>query len=66
VVPGTPAANAGIKENDLILAWNGEKITLEKSIQDYLETSNVNEEVALTVLRKGKELVLRITLAERR
>jgi S1-C subfamily serine protease len=66
VVEGTPAARAGIKEHDIILAWNGEKITQERSIQDYLETSNVNEEVALTVLRKGKELVVRVTLAERK
>lgn len=66
VVEGTPAARAGVKEHDVVLAWNGEKITQEKSIQDYLETSNVNEEVALTVLRKGKELILRVTLAERK
>lgn len=66
VVPGTPAAKAGIKENDVILAWNGEKITPERSIQDYLETSNVNEEATLTVLRKGKEFIVRVTLAERR
>lgn len=66
VVPGTPAARSGIKENDIILAWNGDKITAEKSIQDYLETSNVNEEVALTVLRKGKESIVRVTLAERK
>lgn len=66
VVEGTPAAQAGVKEHDVVLAWNGEKITQDKSIQDYLETSNVNEEVALTVLRKDKELVLRVTLAERK
>lgn len=66
VVPDTPAAKAGLKEHDIVLAWNGEKITPEKSIQDYLETSNVNEEVALTVLRKGKELIVRVTLSERK
>lgn len=66
VVPGTPAAKAGIKEGDIVLAWNGDKITAEKSIQDYLETSNVNEEVALTVLRRGKESIVRVTLAERK
>jgi S1-C subfamily serine protease len=66
VVPGTPAAKAGVKEQDIVLAWNGEKITPEHSIQDYLETSNVNEEVALTMLRKGKELIVRVTLAERK
>ncbi|MFH0806709.1 MAG: trypsin-like peptidase domain-containing protein [Candidatus Brennerbacteria bacterium] len=66
VVAGTPAAKAGIKEHDIVLAWNGEKVTAEKSIQDYLETSNVNEEVALTVLRKEKEIIVRVTLAERK
>ena len=66
VVDGTPAAQAGIKEHDVVLAWNGEKITEGRSIQDYLETSNVNEIVALTVLRGTKELIVRITLAERK
>lgn len=66
VIPGTPAAKAGIQEGDIILAWNGEKITPEKSIQDYLETSTVNEEVALTVSRKGKEFIIRVTLTERK
>lgn len=66
VVPGTPAAHAGLKEHDIVLAWNGEKITAERGIQDYLETSTVNETVALTVLRKEKELVVKVTLAERK
>jgi len=66
VVPGTPAATAGIKEHDIILAWNGEKVTQDRSIQDYLETANVNETVALTVLRKEKETILRVTLTERK
>lgn len=66
VVPGTPAAQAGVREHDVILAWNGEKVTPDKSIQDYLEVSSVNEEVALTILRKGKELIVRVKLVERR
>lgn len=66
VVPGTPAAQAGVREHDIILAWNGEKVTPDKSIQDYLEVSSVNEEVALTILRKGKELIAKVTLTERK
>ncbi|MBI2278708.1 MAG: trypsin-like peptidase domain-containing protein [Candidatus Brennerbacteria bacterium] len=66
VIPDTPAAKAGLKEGDIVLAWNGEEITTERSIQDYLEISNVNEEVALSVLRKDKELIVRVTLIERK
>ncbi len=71
--PGSPADLGGIEEGDIITEWNGEKITEEKSILDYLENSEVGEVVALTVLRgalpvgsQGKTLSLSVTLAERK
>ncbi|PIP29768.1 hypothetical protein COU12_02415 [Candidatus Jorgensenbacteria bacterium CG10_big_fil_rev_8_21_14_0_10_54_38] len=66
VISGSPAATAGIKENDIILEWNGEAITLEKTIQDHLEGANVGDCVALTVLRGQKELKIPVVLAERK
>ena len=36
VVSGSPADKAGIKENDILLRWNGITITETKSIQDLL------------------------------
>lgn len=66
VAPNSPADKAGLKEKDIILEWNGDKITPEKNIQDYLEDCSVGTIVKLTVLRNGRTLKKKITLTERR
>ncbi|MDI6734538.1 MAG: trypsin-like peptidase domain-containing protein [Patescibacteria group bacterium] len=66
VVPDSPADKAGVLEKDIILAWNGEKISVEKNIQDYLENCNVGETATLKILRKNKEIEVKVMLAERK
>lgn len=66
VIPESPAEDAGLKENDIILEWNGEKITTEKTILDFLETQNVGDKVKIKILRNGEELELPLTLGERK
>jgi len=65
IVPKSPADVAGLKEKDIILEINGERITVEKPIQDFLEKLSVNEAIALKVLRNGKNIDIKIVLAER-
>lgn len=66
VTPMSPADKAGIQEQDIILEWNGEKITPEKNIQDFLENCAVDQKIILTVLRKGRTLKKQVLLTERR
>jgi serine protease Do len=66
VIPGSPAANGGVEERDVILEWNGVPLTAEKSIQDYLDDAKVGERVTLTVMRGEERLKLSVTLAERK
>ena len=66
VVVDSPAYKAGLKERDIILEMNGEKITAEKTIQDLLETLTVGETITLKVLRKQKEFSAKVALAERK
>lgn len=66
VVPNSPAEKAGIKENDIIMELNGEKLTDKVDFSDMLQKCKVNEEVKLTVMRSGKELKLVATLEERK
>ncbi len=66
IVEGSPADKAGLKENDVILEWNGEKITTEKNIQDYLENCEVGNKIKLKVLRNGREEETVAVLAERK
>lgn len=66
VVPDSPADLAGIKEGDVILSINAEKITPEKIIADFLEKYSAGDTLTLKVLRGKKEFETKTTLAERK
>jgi len=66
IIPNSPAAQAKLKEGDIITEYNGQPITSQKTIQDFLEDAEVGETVNLTVLRNGKKLNSKLTLLERK
>ncbi|MEK7114761.1 MAG: trypsin-like peptidase domain-containing protein [Patescibacteria group bacterium] len=66
VVPHSPAHKAGLRDKDIILECNGEKITREKTIQDFLEEMSVGDNLDLKVLRDKKEFEVKVLLAERK
>ncbi|TSC82732.1 MAG: hypothetical protein G01um101420_90 [Parcubacteria group bacterium Gr01-1014_20] len=66
VVPKSPAEKAGIKERDIILTLNSQKIDRDHPIQDFLENMNVGDKVDLAVLRGKKEMKMKLVLSERR
>ena len=66
IIPGSPAYKAGIKEKDIILECNGEKITASHTIQDILEEKDVDDILNLKVLRGKKTLDLEVKLTERK
>jgi len=65
VEPGSAADKAGLKENDIILEFNGEKITTENTLADIIMRYNPGDEVTLKVLREGEEKNFQATLSER-
>lgn len=65
VIPNSPAAKAGIKEGDIILELNGEKITQNNSLASLVQKYNVGDTITLKILREGKEIELKVTLEER-
>lgn len=66
VVKGSPADKAGLKEYDIILEANGEKITEENSLADFLSKQKFDGEISLKVLREGKEIILKAKLEEKK
>ncbi|OGN29071.1 MAG: hypothetical protein A3A33_00240 [Candidatus Yanofskybacteria bacterium RIFCSPLOWO2_01_FULL_49_25] len=66
VVPGSPADHAGIKENDIILEINGEKLTEKQELADVVEQHQVGDEITLTVLRGKETLTTKTRLEERK
>lgn len=66
VVPHSPAHKAGLQNKDIVLECDGEKITKEKTIADFLENKTVGDELNLKVLRDNKEMEIKVVLAERK
>ncbi len=66
VVPGSPADKAGIQENDIITKVNGQEIDENTSLGSLLQKYKPGDVVALTLLRKGEETKLNVTLEEQK
>lgn len=66
VIIGGPSDKAGIRERDIILRIEGQKITRDHTVQDALEDLAVGEEVELTVMRGDDEFTTKTVLTERR
>lgn len=64
VTPGSPADKAGIKENDIILEINGEKIDQNNSLVNLIQQYKVGDSITLKVLSGGKEKEVKVVLEE--
>jgi len=65
VTSGSAAEKAGIKENDVILSINGEKITSNNLMSAIIQKYNPGDKITLHILREGKEQDISVTLGER-
>jgi len=65
VAAGSAAEKAGIKENDIILEFNNEKITLENSLAKIIQKYNPGDKITIKILRAGQEKTIELTLDER-
>ena len=64
--PATGAAEkAGLKVNDIILAFGGEQITSSSEISALLYGYNVGDTVTITIQRGSEQIDVDVTLGER-
>lgn len=63
VLPDTPAQKAGIKEGDIILAFDNQAIDLSAELPQLIGRAKVGKKVPLTVLREGKKIELPFEVA---
>lgn len=66
VVKGSPADKAGIKEHDIILELNGQKLDEKKDLADLVQLLNAGDEIELSYMRKDKTHKAKTTLEERK
>ncbi len=65
VVPGSPAEKAGLKEGDIILELDGEKITKDNSLAKIISKKQPYQKVNLKVWSQGKIRAIDVVLGER-
>ena len=65
IMPDSAAEKAGLKEHDIILELNGEKITRENSLAKLIQRFDPGDMIILKILRDTQEQVLVATLGER-
>lgn len=64
LVPGGPAAKAGMQVEDIIIKIQEENIKTEADLQKVLKGLKPGDQVVIRVVRKGKALDLQVTLGE--
>ncbi len=65
VSPGTPAAQAGLHPNDLVIAINGKMITSTQQFIETVDTYAPGQTITLTVRRGGSTRQVKVTLGLR-
>jgi serine protease Do len=64
--PGDPAAEAGIKANDIIVAVDGQKVDQGRTLSRIIAGIPVGKKVTVALLRKGKQKDVKVTIAQRK
>jgi Do/DeqQ family serine protease len=65
VVDGTPADQAGLKRNDVILEFDGHPVADVTKFRLKVADTQIGKRVPMTVLRDGRKMTLTVTLSER-
>lgn len=66
VLRDSPAAQAGLQAEDIILEVNGEKLSTERSLGSVIQKYKVGDALRLKVRRGAETLTLSVTLKERK
>ena len=64
IAPGGPAEAAGLKEGDIVLAYDGEPIRSVSQLITLVQRTRVGRAVPILVRRDGAEISLEATIAE--
>ena len=65
VIENSPAEKAGVKEDDIIVAFNDNKVRDDEDLTDLIHDSKPGDTVTLTVFRNAKEQRIQVELGRR-
>lgn len=64
VVPNSPAAQAGLREGDIIVNADGQELEAESSLARVIDGKQPGDSLDITILRDGRRRTIRVTLVE--
>jgi len=64
VIGDSPADKAGLKDGDVIISLNDEKVTDADDLTDLIAETKPGDRVRLGIIRDGKDQTIEVTLAE--
>ncbi len=64
VTKNGPAHKAGLKVNDIVIAYDGIDATDQQTFVEYVKSLNVGDTISLTVIRDGEEKTIDVTLGD--
>jgi serine protease Do len=62
VLKGGPAEKAGIKKNDVVIAYRGKEIPDSSALRNEVAATPIGQEAKLTILRSGKKEEVMVTV----
>jgi serine protease Do len=65
VVPGGPAARAGLQQGDVIVKVNGQQVTPDQTVSYLVANTAVGSRVPLEIIRGGRRATVEAMVAER-
>jgi len=65
VIKDSPAADSGLRNKDVVVVVNGEKVEDSSQLKNLISTGRPNDRTKLTVIRDGKEKKLTVKLGIR-
>jgi C-terminal processing protease CtpA/Prc len=66
VIDDSPADKAGLEEDDIIIAFNGRRVSDADELTDLVQKANPGDEVTLTIMRDGNRQDIKVVLASRK
>jgi serine protease Do len=65
VMPGGPAERAGLKKDDIIVAYNGKPVKDGDELVNRVSTTPIGTTTTITVDREGKKMDFQVTIGDR-
>jgi len=65
IIPNSPAEKAGLKKDDQIIKIDGKKISKKITLENIIETKNIDDEIELELKRNGKLITKKVIIGKR-